>query len=90
MQNIDTDQIIPAEYLTLVPTKVRAFLCHSQSRFGTAFVPANTPTVPAVAALDLVSSWLWHQDLFMTLTGAACASVGIACDRQRLAYASLR
>lgn len=23
MQNIDTDQIIPAEYLTLVPSKVR-------------------------------------------------------------------
>lgn len=27
MQNIDTDQIIPAEYLTLVPSKVQAECC---------------------------------------------------------------
>jgi hypothetical protein len=27
LQNIDTDQIIPAEYLTLVPSKVAANMC---------------------------------------------------------------
>jgi hypothetical protein len=30
VQNIDTDQIIPAEYLTLVPSKVRASPCAQQ------------------------------------------------------------
>lgn len=29
--NIDTDQIIPAEYLTLVPSKVTRLLCNSRS-----------------------------------------------------------
>ena len=29
LQNIDTDQIIPAEYLTLVPSKVRTACSHS-------------------------------------------------------------
>lgn len=32
MQNIDTDQIIPAEYLTLVPSKVRAANAASRER----------------------------------------------------------
>jgi hypothetical protein len=31
LQNIDTDQIIPAEYLTLVPSKVRPIACISSS-----------------------------------------------------------
>jgi hypothetical protein len=33
LQNIDTDQIIPAEYLTLVPSKVRPIACISSSSF---------------------------------------------------------
>jgi hypothetical protein len=38
-QNIDTDQIIPAEYLTLVPSKVRA-----------AFIASSTPSATITAA----------------------------------------
>lgn len=34
LQNIDTDQIIPAEYLTLVPSKV-APICAKQTQLTT-------------------------------------------------------
>lgn len=35
--NIDTDQIIPAEYLTLVPSKVRALSCFVWKCLGAVF-----------------------------------------------------